>query len=214
MPKTRAIDLTGQRFGRLTVVERAGTAGSNATWLCNCDCGNVKIVSARSLKTGNTKSCGCLFNEANAKRCVTHGAKKTRLYRIWQGMKRRCDTPSASCYKDYGGRGIAVCEEWLHDFPAFQNWAFANGYAEDLTIDRIDVNGNYCPDNCKWSNAETQANNKRTSHVETFNGETHTVSEWAKITGLSRGLIKDRLRLGWSIERALTEPIHAQTKGR
>ncbi len=157
-------DLTGQKFGRLTVIKMSELdRWKQAKWLCMCDCGNVVNVKSGNLRIGHTQSCGCLQKEATSKSNTTHGKRKTRLYRIFIHMKDRCYRESDKRYKDYGGRGITICQEWLNDFQAFYDWAMANGYKEDLTIDRIDVNGNYEPSNCRWTTWEEQAKNKRNS---------------------------------------------------
>lgn len=161
------IDLTGLRFGRLTVIEYAGAnAHRKKAWVCRCDCGNVLTVAGASLKNGNTKSCGCYKRDKLTDRNTTHGGTIDRLYGIWSCMKHRCNTPTYKKYKDYGGRGIRVCEEWENSYEAFKSWAMANGYDEtapfgECTIDRIDVNGNYEPTNCRWVDMKTQNNNMR-----------------------------------------------------
>ena len=155
------IDLTGHRFGRLTVVKRVGTKKSFAVWLCQCDCGKTATLPSAYLRTGQTRSCGCLAHDVLVARNTSHGGSYSRLYRIWHGMRQRCTDPNSSNYENYGGRGITVCDEWMHDFAAFQKWALANGYHEDLTIDRINNDSGYRPDNCRWATRHEQRLNQR-----------------------------------------------------
>ena len=177
---SRCIDLTGERFGILTVKERSGTSVHNAAlWLCKCDCGNEIIVTSNNLRTGHTKSCGCVRRKKTSEwlkqNNYKHGGSRTRLYRVWWGMKARTENQSNSHYKYYGARGIKVCDEW-QDFSAFRSWALANGYNEkadfgDCTIDRIDVDKGYAPDICRWVNLKVQANNKRKA-VKSWSNDT------------------------------------------
>lgn len=137
---------------------------------------------------------------------MKHGLRYTRLYGIWLQIKNRCYNPKTGRYGDYGARGIKVCDEWCNDFKAFYDWAMANGYRDDLSIDRKDVNGNYEPSNCKWATVKEQARNKRNNHILTLNGVSHCLMEWCEITGLSRGCIQNRLKYGWTVEETLTRP--------
>lgn len=206
MPKKS--NLVGQRFGRLTVLSAAGRIGTSAMrWNCQCDCGNKTVVYGHFLKSGHTRSCGCLANESIAKRSTTHGQYESRLYNIWHGMKARCYRKSATEYRRYGSRGIGICDEWREDFQSFYNWAMSNGYADNLSIDRIDNNGNYCPENCRWVDIITQNNNKSSNRIVTANGESHTVSEWSKILCINDSTLCARLDRGWSDDKTINTPL-------
>ena len=167
----KPIDLMGQRFGRLVVIERAGTSkNGQVIWRCLCDCGKEADVLSISLRRGLTRSCGCLSREKVSERTTArntiHGARHTKLYNTWRGMRERCENPSHKSYSDYGGRGISVCAEW-QDFTAFQKWALASGYKDGLSLDRIDSNGNYEPSNCRWADKKQQSRNRRSNHLIT-----------------------------------------------
>lgn len=192
-------DITGEKFGRLTAIKMVGRDKHyNALWLFQCDCGNTKTTARKLVERGETKSCGCLHKETameNIQKYISsenykppariiHGCCKTRLYNIWSSMKKRCKNPKYPNYKFYGGRGIKVCDEWEEDFTAFRDWALSHGYQEGLTIDRIDTNGDYCPQNCRWATSKEQANNRRNNHMITIDGQTKTMKEWADETGM------------------------------
>lgn len=201
-----ALDLKGQKFGRLTVLERAeNTKANKSKWLCKCDCGNLRKVVGSNLKNGMTKSCGCLERELNIQRSTRHGLESTRICHVWRNIKARCQNPKNTSYKNYGGRGITICEEWLGEngLKNFAQWAYENGYDENAekgkcTIDRIDNNKGYYPENCRWVDLHVQANNKRNNVLITYNGRTQTLEQWCKELNLSRSMVKHRYERGWS----------------
>lgn len=206
-------DLTGQRFGELTVVRRGPNgAGRNTRWLCRCSCGNETLVFSGNLTRGFTTSCGCTRMEKTASKLATHRETKTRLYQIWYNMKTRCNNPNSRQYVYYGGRGISVCEVW-EKYENFRKWAMDSGYSDELTIERLDVNGDYEPNNCEWVTRKQQANNKRANRYIEFGGERRTVAEWADNLGMDKRALWDRLFVQkWSVERALTTPPRIRHK--
>lgn len=204
----KVYDLTGQRFGRWSVLKRSGNDDQGAaTWLCRCDCGKERIVRGYALRYGHTKSCGCLQSEQVTERDWKHGESRTQLYRVWTGIKKRCSNPRDPAYRNYGGRGICLCSEWLSSFEVFRDWALSHGYRDGMSIDRIDNDGDYSPENCRWADAKTQCNNRRSNRRIDFNGQAHTISEWSDITGIPQDVIRYRLRAGWEEKRALTEKV-------
>lgn len=203
-------DITGQKFGRLTVIERLeNDKWKQARWKCLCECGNYTICITRDLKKGAVKSCGCLHKEIVKKVNTKHGLKKTRLYRLWNTIKRRCYNKNSEKYKNYGGREITMCDEWKNDFKVFHDWAYANGYDENApkgscTIDRINVNGNYEPSNCRWTTNKEQQRNRSNNHFITYKGETHCISEWAEILDIKPSYLYHKLKKdNFDIEKLL-----------
>ena len=197
-------DLRGKRFGRLLVTKRAPNKNGRVAWHCVCDCGNHIVTLSQHLLSGQTKSCGCYNRELAGKRL--HDMNKadydtsTRLYQTWKNMKSRCSSSAKGISrKRYFERGITVCDSWKNSYTEFMNWAYANGYRDDLTIDRIDNDGNYEPSNCRWVNRVVQANNMSTNHLVKYRNQTHTIAEWARILNLSYDTIKYRVNRKLSI---------------
>lgn len=210
---SKAIDITGQKFGKLTAIKlhhiKRYESCTKRYWLCKCECGNSAIVSQGQLTCGKTKSCGCmqsLYFETK------HKMAHTRLYNTWENMRKRCYKKQDKHYKWYGARGIKTCEEWKNDFVPFMNWALNNGYNEKLTLDRIDVNKDYTPENCRWVNWITQQRNKRSNHLLTYKNKTLCISEWADIYNINRSTLSYRIKKGWSIEKALNTPTNSIKK--
>ena len=223
MKKSKLLE-KGQKFGRLTVIEldhvehtidNSGKTCNKEYYKCVCECKNEVIVLKDYLKNGHKRSCGCLHKEVTREKFLgankTHGMSETRLFYIWKTMKVRCNCKTNKNYKYYGGRGITICQEWLEDFMNFYNWSIANGYNENapknaITLDRIDNNKGYCPENCRWTSQKVQANNNRHNHPITYNGETKNIGEWAEVFNLTRHIILNRLRKGWSLDKTFMTP--------
>lgn len=207
MKNTAFEDLSGRRFGRLTALHRDTSATGRSKWICICDCGAIVSVISSNLKRGSTKSCGCLQRELLSKRATTHGGwkEKDSLYEVWHGMKRRCYSKSDSHYKDYGARGIDICDEWREDYSKFREWAIENGYQKGLSIDRIDVNSGYSPGNCRWATSYVQQNNRRSCRYYTHDGETLTLKQWSKKLGINYQTLYSRItRCGMDFEKAIS----------
>ena len=201
----RHIDLTGLRFGKLVVLRRAENRKGRVCWECECECGRKLVTRGDNLTSGRTQSCGC-YNRARSSSAHTrHGESDTRIYNIWRKMKSRCATKIGRTFKDYGGRGITVCQEWLDSFEAFRDWALENGYRDDLTIDRKDVNGPYSPENCRWATQKEQTNNRRCTATLSYMGETRTIKEWSELTGINYQTLLWRKKQNWSAEKILNK---------
>lgn len=193
------IDITNQTFGRLKALKPV-YRNNRTYWLCECECGNLKEI--RQDAWGKTNSCGCMQIESR----TTHHLSGDKLYTVWKNMKTRCYNSQYWNYPNYGGRGITICEEWLKDFSSFYSWALSSGYQEGLTIERVNNDGPYSPDNCKWATKEEQDANRRNNHRLTYKGETKTVTQWAKLTGLPAAAILSRIRYGWSPDEIIETP--------
>ena len=199
----------GNKYGRLTIIKQTE---DKRYYECLCECGNHKVARLWNLKSGDTKSCGCYLKEIRKTLNRKHGMKGTKIYRTWQSMKRRCYNINDNNYKHYGKRKIVVCDEWKNDFMSFYNWAMTNGYDDSLTLDRIDVDGNYEPNNCRWVDQKTQQNNKRNNCYIEYKGMKKTLSEWADYYNLSYRCVKGRHLLGWDIKRIVETPIKKRKK--
>lgn len=215
----KKIDLTGRVFGRLTVksLDHIGIRG-RTYWLCKCSCGKSCIKAAGTLLNQGTSSCGCLNRQITAERNrqnAKHHASYSRLYHIWTGMKQRCTNPRHKAYSNYGGRGISVCAEWL-DFTSFQSWALENGYNDSASIDRIDNDGAYTPQNCRWVSSEVQANNRRSNHMVEYGGKSMTLAEFCKENSsetLSASAIRQRIKNGHTPAEAISKPARIIKRG-
>jgi len=190
----------GKKYGKLTIIAFDHQHFKRKYYKVACDCGNEKVVCLQDMKQGDTVSCGCQKKSGDSAR--THGCCKTRLYNIWCNMKSRCEKNTNKVFKYYGGKGVSVCDEW-QDFSNFKKWADENGYSDKLTIDRVDSNGNYCPENCRWVGQLEQANNKCNNHFISYKGITKSMASWCRELGLNYYKIRSRLtHYNWSVERA------------
>lgn len=214
----KLIDLTGQRFGRLTVLERAWTRKGQLFWRCRCECGAVCDVQGSSLRGGRTRSCGCLHDELACNRLLEADYYRPEqvankcLHQVWVNMRQRCRNPRNPEFHLYGGRGIDVCAEWK-DYFTFERWAVASGYGPGLSIDRIDNDSGYSPTNCRWTTPKVQSNNQRKTTMLTYGGKTMALSFWADKFHISRETLKSRIKRGWSVEQALITPIKSKDRG-
>lgn len=200
----------GKRINYFTVISREYVRNKQWYFLCKCDCGKKFYATISDIR--KRKSCGCMSVELSSKANTKHGGCGTKIYNTWLSMKSRCYNPNNDDYNDYGGRGIIVCNEWLNNFESFRDWSYANGFEEmaskgRCSIDRIDVNGNYEPSNCRWADDITQANNRRSNVLINHNGETHTRAEWARDNDLGEDTIVSRLKNGWDLDKAINTPI-------
>jgi len=203
MRSNAPIDNDGQRFGRLVVIQTRGVPGKPRSAVCRCDCGRITHVDRGKLRSGHTRSCGCLKEDTSRARCFKHGGNGTREHRTWQSMLRRCETPTTPSFRYYGGRGIKVCARW-HDFAVFL--ADMGPRPAGTSLDRINNDGDYEPGNCRWATPLIQSRNSRHNRILEFRGESHCVSEWAEILGVPPLRLMMRLHRGASIEETLTEP--------
>lgn len=209
MPKH---DLCGQSFGRMTVVLEAGRdKHKNVLWKCVCECGNVSFATTHDLESGHTRSCGCLRSEVttskNTRNRSTKRSNDIHLYNVWAAMKQRCCNSNHARYKDYGGRGITLCNQWM-DYEPFYEWAMANGYRRGLDIDRINNDAGYSPDNCRFITRQQNCRNKRDNRYITLFGTTRVLQEWCDIFGLDSKVISHRISRGASQEEALTRGLN------
>lgn len=209
--RSRLVDITGNRYGRLVVTRHIGNIDDNRQhWLCACDCGNETSVRGESLKSGAIKSCGCLSVEVATERMrelsTTHGMSGKPIYNVWLSMKARCENKNNTTYKYYGGRGISVCKKWIDSFESFYE-DVGDPPTVNHTLDRVNNNGNYEPKNVRWVTMKEQSRNRRSNFLITHDGKTMTATEWGELLGIRGALIRQRIkRDGWSVKRALTTP--------
>lgn len=212
--KTKDKQMVGKTFGRLTVIKRVGSkiysenTSKQSLWLCQCECGNLTEAVGTLLKRGITKSCGCLQKESIRKIATKHGHGRERLYGVWASIKNRCYCKTEPSYHYYGGKGITMCDEWKNDYMAFRRWAYANGYDKNAeymqcTIDRIDVNGNYCPENCRWVNQKIQCNNKSNNKKIKYMDKYYTIAELAEMFFINKSTMYGYFRKGKTLDDIL-----------
>lgn len=211
----------GAKFNRLTVLshDSCRSVGKRQYYICQCECrgkDSIKSVRLDCLKNGNTKSCGCAHKDKKNLQNIKHGLKGTRIYDIWCDMKKRCYNPKNHKYKDYGGRGIKVCDEWLNNPKTFYDWSMENGYEDHLTIDRINNDGNYCPLNCRWTTRKNQCRNRRGTRMVTINNKTipfYDAVDKYDILCLGRDCLRQRIFTnGWDVDKAFNTPKRARAK--
>ena len=201
-----AVDIVGQTFNKLTAIAPIGrNSFRDIIWLCICDCGTETTVLSHSIKSGNTKSCGCHRAKVSHNKAIIHGKSKTVEYKSWRSMINRCHNKNDLYFNDYGDRNITVCSKWLYSFPSFL--ADMGLRPQGKTLDRIDNDGNYTPENCRWATAEQQANNKRNNKYITHNGQTLTHAQWSRLLGGGASTVTQRIYRGWSKKRAVTQPL-------
>lgn len=216
------MNLINKKFGRWFVIEK--DVQKRDYWICKCDCGTIRSVWQKNLLNKHSQSCGCISKEICSKRMTKlntkHNLVNTKLYGVWHSMLQRCYYKRHQGYKNYGGRGIKVCDEWKNNFENFYKWAYKNGYKEELqnygknkwTIDRIDVNKDYAPNNCRWITPLEQGNNKRNNRFITYQNKTMTLNQWSRYLGINRVTLSDRLKSGWSIKDAFTKKVRILKK--
>ena len=203
---SKKLDIANKRFGKLTVLEMCDYRDKHrkTLWKCRCDCGKELVVNGSALTSGNTKSCGCVHKEFMRNLSAKHNESKSKLFQVWQSMKQRCSNKNSKSYKNYGGRGIRVCQEWCNDYIVFKTWAIENGYKEGLSIDRINNNGNYEPSNCRWTTRKVQNSNPTRTHYIEYNGKIYTMKELSNLLGINYHTFANRiLTYKWTIEEAI-----------
>lgn len=209
---SKFIDIKGEKYNRWTVLSLDRIENKKAYWLCQCECGTKKVVSSSSLRCGTSKSCGCLVKENGIK--TINGLSQTKLYRTYNNIKQRCYNLKMPFYKNYGGRNIKMCDEWLNDFIVFYNWSISNGYKDDLTIDRIDVNGDYEPNNCRWITKKEQYHNRTDNLYYIVDGKKRCLSELCKEYNMPYKTVSARLKRKNDIISALNTPIKTKYRNK